>query len=60
MTGSVINNESNRVGILVDGSQASMPTLANSALTYDTQIEDSVFNDNQKKRKMENIYSSGR
>ena len=60
MTGSVINNESNRVGVVVDGSQASMPTLANSALTYDTQIEDSVLSDNQKKRKMENIYSSGR
>ena len=60
MSESVVHSEGNRVGRMVDGSQSTMPTLANSSLTNDTFIDESGLNNDQKKRKMEDIYSSGR
>ena len=60
MSESVAYSEGSRVGRMVDGSQSTMPTLANSSLTNDTFIEESGLNNDQKKRKMEDIYSSGR
>ena len=48
------------MGRMVDGSQSTMPTLANSSLTNDTFIDETGLNNEQKKRKMEDIYSSSR
>ena len=51
MSESVVHSEGNRVGRMVDGSQSTMPTLANSSLTNDTFIDESGLNNDQKKRK---------
>ena len=51
MSESLAYSERNRVGRMVDGSQSTMPTLANSSLTDDTFIEESGLNNDQKKRK---------
>ena len=40
MAESVVHSEENRVGRMVDGSQSTMPTLANSSLTNDTFIDE--------------------
>ena len=51
MSKSVVYSEENRVGRMVDGSQSTMPTLANTSLTNDTFIYESGLNNEQKKRK---------
>ena len=48
MSESVVYSEGNRVGRMVDGSQNTMPTLANSSLTNDAFIEESGLNNDQK------------
>ena len=60
MSESVVHSEENRVGRMVDRSQRTMPTLASSSLTNNTFIDESGLNNDQKKRKMEDIYSGGR
>ena len=51
MSESVAYSDGSRVERMVDGSQSTMPTLANSPLTNDTFIEESGLNNDQKKRK---------
>lgn len=47
MSESVVNSESNRVGCMAEGSQSTMPTIANRALTNATLLEESVLSNNQ-------------
>lgn len=60
MLESLVNSESNRVDCMVNGPQSTIPILAHNSLTNNTPLEESVLNNDQNKRKMENIHSGGR
>lgn len=51
MSDSVVYGESYRVWYILNGSQSTMPTLANNSLTYNMFVEKSVLSNDQKKRK---------
>lgn len=46
MSESVVESERNRVGCMVDGSHRTIPPLANSSLTSNTLLEESVLHIN--------------
>lgn len=51
MSESDVNSERNRLGCVVDGPQSTMHALANSTLTNNTLLEESILSNDQTKKK---------